>query len=89
VAETVCLAGDARLVLCHWSDVQFRGLYAFAAATAGDRVPAGVDDDRGLQPVRGGDPPALRVLDGVGKLAGIWLGTQDRGRGGSGGLDDA
>ena len=77
----VGVAGNAGLVMGHGFDVQFRGLHEFVEAAADDRIPACVDDDRGLQPVRGGDPPAPRPLDGMGHLAGIWFGAQDRDEG--------
>ena len=78
---TVGITGDAGLVVRHWLDVQLRGLHELVEAAAGDRVPAGVDDDSRLEPVRGGDPPVLRILDGTGHLAGVRLGAQDRDEG--------
>ena len=44
----VCVTGGAGLVAGHWFDAQLRDLHEFVKAAAGDRVPAGVDDDRGL-----------------------------------------
>lgn len=56
----ICPTGDAGLITGHGLDVQFGGLDEFVEAAAGDRVPAGIDDDRGLQPVSSEDPPDLR-----------------------------
>ena len=80
VARPVAYCADAAVTGAEFYVMEF------VEAAADDRIPACVDDDRGLQPVRGGDPPALRPLDGMGHLAGIWFGAQDRDE--SRGVDD-
>src|SRR5260370_23656185 len=60
----VGVPGDAGLIEGHRLDAQFRGFDELVEATAGDRVPARVDNYCGLQEVRRRDPPDLRLLDG-------------------------
>src|SRR6266516_6775155 len=61
----VGVPGDTGLAVCHRFDAQFRGIDQLVEAAAGDGVTAGVDDDRGLQVVGGGDLPDLCPLDGM------------------------
>lgn len=83
---SVCVPRNASLLEGHCLYPQFRGVDQLVETTAGDRIPARVDDHCGLQEVSRGDPPDLSLLDSGCHVTGIVLSAEDRDQGR--GIDD-